>query len=71
MPFDLTGFYDVIGQDIQTDLSLEIKAKEIHAAQQPPLPVADLGQKAGQLLPMPIETEPVRPFMDVQIHHEH
>jgi hypothetical protein len=52
---------------LQDSLSLEIKSESFYVADQPALPVADVGQRFGKTLAVPVKPRPVSKLMDIQV----
>lgn len=68
LALDLAGLEDIQRQRLKLSLFLEIEPQPFHPAQQPTLPVPDLGQRHGQSFPVPVEPRPVRQLVDIAGH---
>ena len=71
LALDLAGLQDVQRQRVKLSLLLQGKAKPLHPAQQPPLAVADLRQRGGKGILVPVKPRPVRTLMYIESHSTH
>ena len=70
LALDVAGLHDVLNQRPEHRRPPQIEAERLHATEEVPLPVPDVGQRIGHGLGTPAEPQPARPFMDVQSPHD-
>ncbi len=58
-----------VGQGLQNSFLLEVETQGLHVADQPALPVADVGKRFGKLLLVPVKAGPAVEFVDIHSPH--
>ena len=63
--FDLSTLEHIFGEGVEDGLLSELKAKRLHMADHPALPVPDAGERLGEALLAPLEAGPFRDLVNV------